>query len=125
MITKNDLLKNNEINKSNYFCKEQINFREEQTHGSVPTIDHNIFGNVDLLGRTIQWFKTMTTNEYIKNVKQNNWPRFSKRLWQSRFHDRIIRNEKELWVKRIYIENNPKNWEKDKENRKNNLEMCI
>jgi putative transposase len=25
------------------------------------------------LSRMVQWFKTMTTNEYIQNVKQNNW----------------------------------------------------
>jgi putative transposase len=90
--------------------------KEEQTHRSVPTIDHNIFGNIGLLGQSIQWFKTMTTNEYIKNVKQNNWPRFCQKLWQSRFHDRIIRSEKEYWAKRIYIEDNPKNWNKDKNN---------
>ncbi len=30
----------------------------------------------------IQWFKTMVTNEYIRNVKQNGWPMFNKRLFQ-------------------------------------------
>lgn len=34
-------------------------------------------------------------------------------LWQSRFHDRIIRNEKELYFIREYIRNNPLNWEDD------------
>jgi REP element-mobilizing transposase RayT len=92
------------------------NYKEEQTHRSVPTINQNIFGNVGLLGSAIQWFKTMTTNEYIKNVKQNNWPKFHKQLWQPRFHDRIIRSEKELWAKRIYIKDNPKNWDKDRNN---------
>ena len=33
------------------------------------------------LFRVLQWFKTMTTNEYIKNVKENHWPRFEKKLW--------------------------------------------
>lgn len=91
-------------------------YTEEQTHRSVPTIEQNIFGNVGLLGQIIRWFKTMTTNEYITNIKQNNWPKFHKQLWQSRFHDRIIRSEKEYWAKRIYIENNPTNWGKDKNN---------
>lgn len=86
---------------------------QAQTHGSVPTINsNNNFGNVGLLGQAIQWFKTMTTNEYIKNVKQNNWPKFQNHLWQPRFHDRIIRNEKEYWAKKQYIKNNPKNWDK-------------
>lgn len=85
---------------------------QERTQGSVPTI----FGNIGLLGEIIRWFKTMTTNEYIKNVKQNNWPKFNKQIWQSRFHDRIIRSEKEFYIKKQYIKNNPENWQKDKEN---------
>ena len=82
----------------------QIN-RPGQTHRSAPT-----------LGRMIQWFKTMTTNEYIKNVKTQFWPKFSKHVWQPRFHDRVIRNEKEYWAIKRYIMDNPKNWDKDKEN---------
>jgi len=92
---------------------------EEQIHGSVPTINHNIFGNVGLLGQTIQWFKIMSTNEYIKNVKESNWARFQKRLWQTRFHDRIIRSEKGFWATRKYIQDNPENWGKDKFNKYN------
>jgi hypothetical protein len=30
--------------------------------------------------------------------------------WQPRFHDRIIRDEKEYWAKKQYIKNNPKNF---------------
>jgi len=81
-----------------YKCKAQ-------TRGSAPTV-----------GNVIQWFKTMTTNEYIKNVKTQSWPKFSKHVWQPRFHDRVIRNEKEYWAIKRYILDNPKNWDKDKEN---------
>ena len=34
-------------------------------------------------------------------------------VWQSRFHDRIIRDEIELYNVKNYIENNPINWEED------------
>jgi len=34
-------------------------------------------------------------------------------VWQSRFHDRIVRNENELNSIREYIKNNPINWETD------------
>ncbi len=34
--------------------------------------------------------------------------------WQSRYYDEIINDEKRLAVIKNYIENNPKNWEKDK-----------
>ena len=36
--------------------------------------------------------------------------------WQSRFHDRIIRNEKELYEIRKYISDNPAKWHLDKYN---------
>jgi hypothetical protein len=36
--------------------------------------------------------------------------------WQTRFHDRIIRNERELNAIRQYITNNPVNWAKDRNN---------
>jgi len=62
-----------------------------------------------LLGNIIQWFKTMTTNEYIKNVKTKNWPKFDKRLWQRNYYERIIRNEKEYFGYIQYIKDNPKN----------------
>jgi len=32
------------------------------------------------LHKTLQWFKTMTTNEYIYNVKHEKWKPFYKRL---------------------------------------------
>jgi REP element-mobilizing transposase RayT len=34
-------------------------------------------------------------------------------IWQSRFHDRIIRDEVELYFIREYIQSNPINWEND------------
>ena len=36
--------------------------------------------------------------------------------WQKSYHDRIIRNERELYRIQKYISNNPKNWNRDKEN---------
>ncbi|MBK8899838.1 MAG: transposase [Anaerolineaceae bacterium] len=36
--------------------------------------------------------------------------------WQTRFHDRVIRNDRELEAIRAYILANPANWEKDREN---------
>ncbi|MBN1309072.1 MAG: hypothetical protein JXA18_14205 [Chitinispirillaceae bacterium] len=36
-------------------------------------------------------------------------------VFQPRFHDHIIRNEKELFLVRHYIRNNPANWEIDDE----------
>ena len=64
----------------------------------------------------IQWFKTMTTNEYIRNVKHANWPAFCGRLWQRNYYEHIIRDESELNRIREYVINNPVAWDKDEEN---------
>jgi hypothetical protein len=68
------------------------------------------------LHRVIQWFKTMTTNEYIRGVKQNGWPSFPGKLWQRNYYEHIIRNENEMARIREYITNNPAQWALDREN---------
>ncbi len=68
------------------------------------------------LSRIIQWFKTMTTNQYIRIVKQNDWPPFNKRLWQRNYYERIIRDKNEMNRIRKYIIQNPLNWNSDIEN---------
>jgi len=71
------------------------------------------------LSHMIQWFKTMTTNEYIRNIKQNDWHPFKKRLWQRNYYEHIVRNEIELNRIRKYIVENPLKWELDEDNPKN------
>lgn len=68
------------------------------------------------LHKIIQWFKTMTTNEYIRNVKNAGWAPFNKRFRQLNYYEHIIRNENELKSLYEYIENNPNRWEFDREN---------
>ena len=65
------------------------------------------------LHEIIKWFKTMTTNEYIKMVKDGILPSFEKRVWQRNYHENIIRTE-EIYIKvSDYIRNNPLKWEDD------------
>lgn len=61
-----------------------------------------VLNNPDL-GEVIAAFKSITTNQYIKGVKTKNWPAFKKRVWHRNYHDRIIRNEKELENIRRYV----------------------
>ncbi len=68
------------------------------------------------LSQMIQWFKTMTTNEYIRGVKQLGWKPFNSRVWQRNYYEHIIRNETELDRITRYIESNPARWNDDKEN---------
>ncbi len=65
------------------------------------------------LQRIVQWFKTMSTNEYIRNVKTNNWSPFDGKLWQRNYYEHIVRSEESLNRIREYIANNPLNWPSD------------
>jgi len=97
-----------------------------RTHWSAPTMNETVSVGVDpcvdprpALGKIIQWFKTMTTNNYMRNVKNNNWSMFDKRLWQRNYYDHIIRNEKESSKIREYVQLNPLLWDRDRNNPKN------
>jgi REP element-mobilizing transposase RayT len=66
------------------------------------------------LRTVIQWFKTMTTNEYIRGVKTKDWQPFNKKLWQRNYYEHIIRNEQSYRNISDYIVQNPTRWERDK-----------
>jgi putative transposase len=68
------------------------------------------------LQRIVQWFKTMTTNEYIHGVREHGWPQFKGSLWQRSFYDYVIRDEASLNRIREYISTNPLRWDLDWEN---------
>ena len=68
------------------------------------------------LGDIIGKFKAAITRWANKNG-------FSSFAWQSRFYDRIIRNEKELLNIRKYIAENPLKWDLEKNNPENICEM--
>ena len=61
-------------------------------------------------------FKSMTTNHYIRGVKQQDWRAFDRKLWQRNYFERVIRHERELHDVRTYIANNPLKWALDHEN---------
>ncbi|MCB9426416.1 MAG: transposase [Flavobacteriales bacterium] len=66
------------------------------------------------LHRVVQWFKTMTTNEYIRGVKSMGWQSFDGKLWQRNYYEHIIRNEQSFQNISEYIINNPSKWNEDK-----------
>jgi len=66
------------------------------------------------LGEIVGVFKSITTNEYIQNVKNHHWPKFDKQLWQRNYYDHIIRDESALTRIRKYIVDNPAEWENDR-----------
>lgn len=67
----------------------------------------------DSVSSIVNWFKTMTTNAYIKNVYNKDWLSFNKRLWQRNYFEHVIRNQHAYDNIVDYINNNPINWHKD------------
>ena len=65
------------------------------------------------IGDAMDWFKTMTTNEYIRGVKNHGWQRFDGKLWQRNYWEHIIRNETSGERIAQYIINNPQKWDDD------------
>ena len=59
------------------------------------------------IDKIIDWFKTMTTCEYIRYVKKNEYPPFKKHIWQRGYYDHAIRNDDDLYECRRYIKMNP------------------
>ena len=71
------------------------------------------------LHRIMQWFKTMTTNEYIRGVKEHDWESFPGKLWQRNYYEHVVRTDAELDQVRQYILDNPAKWDDDRENPRN------
>lgn len=59
----------------------------------------------------MQFFKTMTTNEYIRMVKEGVLPRFDKHVWQKSYFDHIVRNQADFNEVCAYIDGNPAKWQ--------------
>jgi REP element-mobilizing transposase RayT len=88
-----------------------------QPQGIAPTDNPTDNPTTDkTVGDIIGAFKSITSNEYIRGVKNNNWQRFEAKLWQRNYWEHIIRNENEYNRIAQYIINNPQKWGNDKLN---------
>jgi putative transposase len=63
------------------------------------------------LSAIIQNFKSISTRKVNRLYFEPG-----NKIWQRNYYERIIRNERELNATRVYIRDNPLNWELDKEN---------
>jgi REP element-mobilizing transposase RayT len=76
--------------------------------------DNKKFGAT--IGDVVDWFKTMTTNEYIRGVKNQGWKRFDGKLWQRNYWEHIIRDDGSYDRITEYIIQNPSRWNDDQLN---------
>jgi putative transposase len=68
------------------------------------------------LSEIMRWFKSHTTGDYALGVRLQQWPPFDRKLWQPRFYDHIVRNDRSLERIREYIAANPSRWPEDEFN---------
>jgi REP-associated tyrosine transposase len=68
------------------------------------------------LGEIVGAFKSITTNEYLRGIREHDWPPLRERLWQRNYYEHVIRDEYSLNRIREYILTNPLGWALDREN---------
>ena len=78
-----------------------------QPQGIAPTKPKTV-------GDIVGAFQSIVTVEYIRGVKQLDWPPFNGKLWQRNYWEHIIRDEQSYHRISNYIINNPNNWKGDK-----------
>lgn len=65
------------------------------------------------IGDMIGAFESISTVEYIRGVKTNDWQPFDRKLWQRNYWEHIIRDEMSYFKISEYITTNPANWDND------------
>jgi REP element-mobilizing transposase RayT len=66
------------------------------------------------IGNMMDAFKSITTVEYIRGVKNLGWKPFNGKLWQRNYYEHIIRNQQSYENISNYIQNNPAKWQENK-----------
>ena len=70
--------------------------------GATLVVAHNRAGTRPAptirLGDVIGAFKSVSTKEYARGVRNYRWPPFAGRFWQRNYYEHVIRNEAEYWT---------------------------
>ena len=86
--------------------------------GSDPRRSHSRGPDPLRSGRGLSWvigkFKSYTTHLYHKFKEAGKCVDIGSQLWQSSFYDNLISSHEELERVRLYIKDNPKNWNNDR-----------
>lgn len=93
---------------------EIVGQQKEQSQG-IASIDMPVNKTI---GDMMDAFKSITTVEYIRGVKNMGWQPFNGKIWQRNYHEHIIRNEQSYQPISNYIINNSAKWADNKFNTK-------
>jgi REP element-mobilizing transposase RayT len=96
---------------------EDSSAQQGHPQGGAPTgfADGDAAGGKQRLSMidVVERLKSLTTKRYGDGVRNDRWPRYSGKLWQRGYYERVVRNEAELGKFRNYIETNPARWIED------------
>jgi REP element-mobilizing transposase RayT len=82
----------------------------DHIHGLLTFSPEENEGSHASLGEVMRWFKGKSRHLYSQGVEHREWPRYSGKFWQERFHDHIIRDNRDFNARVTYIERNPWRW---------------
>ncbi len=90
---------------------------------AVVVMPNHVHGILDLrpdgadaaptLSSVIGAFKSLSTVEYIRGVRDLGWETFAPTLWQRGFHDHVITGDVDRLRIRRYVAENPAMWTSD------------
>ena len=69
--------------------------------------------HVHLIIFIVNGFDNISVSTIIQQFKGYTSKQVQNSIWQKSFYDHIIRNERDLFTKRKYIEENPLKWKSD------------
>ena len=112
-----DALNASACNNNAPICRDALNASD--LNASVPTTNTDAYNETDARSASLQRFGPQSENlgSVIRGIK-SAVTRFARENgipfgWQSRYHDRIVRNQNEMNRIAEYIEQNPAKWELD------------
>jgi REP element-mobilizing transposase RayT len=85
-------------------------FMPDHLHGILTLGTNPVIPAKHSLPEIIRQFKNLSHAQYRHHVARSDWSPYRGKLWQQSYHDRIIRNDRELDAYRAYIEGNPGRW---------------
>jgi len=88
-----------------------VNTEHMRRHGQAERHGRPIGPAPDSVGAILAQYKSVSAKRINRVRKAPGAP-----VWQRSYHDRIVRNVRELEAKRRYIRNNPSRWSHDPEN---------
>ena len=83
--------------------------REQEPDTKSQLISNKLSRKPNSISSFVATFKSVTTKQINGLIENND----GESIWQSNYHDHIVRNYDSLDIIYRYIKNNPKNWETD------------